>query len=598
MGASTAASVLTADSVGSIQADLEPLQEEPLESPTPSELGRAQVQREVETSFDTSPKLAAPERAPGRLTLEEGTILTQYSDQPEAEITNQVTMVQDEIERKQRERWRDLREPRVSTQDAQVGARDSTPVEVAPARHASSEVTRKMTQGPGAPVLNQPDGMSQERFGHPSAPRLNQVFDRAGKKTRIEIIDLHAMNASKFLPYDDWMKGRRIHESRIVVNVKGATTVAPPKKSRLIIQAFNDKGKSRVRTQSPTVQGASARLMSMIRPLHSVLEVKELNVALKSQTGQPDAGLTHVSLGLDHLSLYVFTDGSFADNSDFTFQIGYVIVLGNETPATFTLRGNVLHWSSTKCKRVTRTVLASELYAMVQGVGMAIPLASTINKIMERLELSPVPIVVCTDDFSLCECLVKLETTDEKHLMINIMSIGESYERKELTEIRWINGKENSADAMAEESRTGALRTLAYNNELQVREKDGWNGSDCWTEGEKRGFFVSLIFVFPFSVFSVYLFYTLLQSFKELSVGVMASSFSSVCRHFGCGPIDLYNRTPRIPFCERSRVHRAFQIRILREGSGQRTWPTEKVKRPSGMLCVQVDDTFYSGTKE
>ena len=70
------------------------------------------------------------------------------------------------------------------------------------------------------------------------------------------------------------------------------------------------------------------------------------------------------------MKIYAFVDASFANNKDLLSQIGYVIVLGNETKTdetTVSLHSNILHWSSTKCKRVTRSVLTSELYVIVAG---------------------------------------------------------------------------------------------------------------------------------------------------------------------------------------------------------------------------------------
>ena len=72
--------------------------------------------------------------------------------------------------------------------------------------------------------------------------------------------------------------------------------------------------------------------------------------------------------------LYVFTDASFANNKDLNSQIGYIIVLANETPINhytdhpaFRIKGNIIYWSSIKCKRITKSVLASEIYKTVYG---------------------------------------------------------------------------------------------------------------------------------------------------------------------------------------------------------------------------------------
>jgi hypothetical protein len=236
---------------------------------------------------------------------------------------------------------------------------------------------------------------------------------------------------------------------------------------------------------------------------------------------------------LDHLKLFVFVDGSFANNKDFSSQIGYVIILANETSMNetsanktsdktsvnetsanktsdktsvnetsanktsnktsvnetsanetsmnetptgtdeFTIKGNLIHYSSTKCKRVTRSVLASEIYGMVGGVNMAIAINTTIKMITDQLGFSHPAITVCMDSYSLYECLVKLGTTKEKRLMIDIMALRQSYERQEIAEIRWINGKDNPADAMTKSMPNKALERFLDSNQSNVR-VEGW----------------------------------------------------------------------------------------------------------------------------
>jgi hypothetical protein len=68
---------------------------------------------------------------------------------------------------------------------------------------------------------------------------------------------------------------------------------------------------------------------------------------------------------------------------------------------------------------------------------------------------------------------VKLGTTKEKRLMIDIMALRQSYERRELTEIRWIKGDDNPADAMTKSNPNKALEKVLDTNELTVR-VEGW----------------------------------------------------------------------------------------------------------------------------
>jgi hypothetical protein len=96
----------------------------------------------------------------------------------------------------------------------------------------------------------------------------------------------------------------------------------------------------------------------------------------------------------------------------------------------------LIHYSSTKSKRVTQSVLALEIYGIVGGVDIAITINTTIKIIAKQLRFPLIPIVVCTNLYLLYECLVKLGTTKEKRLMINIIAIRQLYKQRELIEIR------------------------------------------------------------------------------------------------------------------------------------------------------------------
>lgn len=57
--------------------------------------------------------------------------------------------------------------------------------------------------------------------------------------------------------------------------------------------------------------------------------------------------------------------------------------------------------------------------------------------------------------------------------MIDIMAIRQSYKRRKLYEIRWINSQDNPADAMTKASPNKALETFIDTNQLCVR-IEGW----------------------------------------------------------------------------------------------------------------------------
>ncbi|KAF1974171.1 hypothetical protein BU23DRAFT_579896 [Bimuria novae-zelandiae CBS 107.79] len=167
--------------------------------------------------------------------------------------------------------------------------------------------------------------------------------------------------------------------------------------------------------------------------------------------------LRYIPITLIDAKLMVFVDGSFANNKDLSSQLGFILMLINESidsNNTFIICGNIIHYSLTKCKRITWSVLASEIYGMVNGFDIGIAIATTLQIITERLGLPAVPLVICTDSYSLYECLVKLGTTKEKRLIINIMALRH---------------KDNPADAFTKASLNRALERFINSNKVTVR---------------------------------------------------------------------------------------------------------------------------------
>ncbi|XMA09892.1 hypothetical protein WAI453_002683 [Rhynchosporium graminicola] len=206
-------------------------------------------------------------------------------------------------------------------------------------------------------------------------------------------------------------------------------------------------------------------------------DVRALNKRLQWQIDNLDRGIKYIDLDLSTAKIFVFVDGSFANNKDLSSQLGYLITISNESSIVerdqFIMRGNLIHASSTKSKRVTRSSLASEVYGMVAGVDMAIAINTTITKIMAQLDLPPLPLIVCTDSYSLYECLVKIGTTKEKRLMIDIMALRQSYQRREIMEIRWIDGTNNPADALTKSTPNRSLELFLSTNQLIIG-VEGW----------------------------------------------------------------------------------------------------------------------------
>jgi hypothetical protein len=112
-------------------------------------------------------------------------------------------------------------------------------------------------------------------------------------------------------------------------------------------------------------------------------------------------------------------------------------------------------------------VLTAELYAMINDFDVEIVIKSIIEHIL-KLKNS-LSLILFTDSKSLFDCLVKLETTSEKRLMIDLMCLKQSYERREIAEIRWIDENINLADAMTKSKFCNALIKLIDINIIELK---------------------------------------------------------------------------------------------------------------------------------
>jgi hypothetical protein len=199
-----------------------------------------------------------------------------------------------------------------------------------------------------------------------------------------------------------------------------------------------------IATMSPSQSKVSFDLSLAAQVTNSKEEdVKRLNKRLQWQLDHSIRELNFVRLNFitsslsSFLKLIIFIDVSFA-NVNLHSQIDYVICLIDE------IKANIIHWFFTKCKRVIRSVLTAELYAMTHEFDAASIIKSIIQRILNIFFLS---MILLTDSRSLYDCLVKLEITSEKRLMIDLMCLRQSYERRKITKIRWIDDNSNSVDA-------------------------------------------------------------------------------------------------------------------------------------------------------
>ncbi|KAH9991518.1 hypothetical protein F4779DRAFT_623696 [Xylariaceae sp. FL0662B] len=98
-------------------------------------------------------------------------------------------------------------------------------------------------------------------------------------------------------------------------------------------------------------------------------DIDALNDRIEWQMNNLTRGLRYVPLDLNNTKLFIFTDGSFANNKDLSSQLGFIIVLATEdrSDTNFEIYGNIIHWKQPSLIPQARQGTYTELTATVSG---------------------------------------------------------------------------------------------------------------------------------------------------------------------------------------------------------------------------------------
>lgn len=127
-------------------------------------------------------------------------------------------------------------------------------------------------------------------------------------------------------------------------------------------------------------------------------------------------------------------------------------------------RANIVHHGSGKPKRVTRSGLTSELFAMVNGFEVCSTMRISLNKMFGKI----IPLKIYTDSWTLYDCMTNINRIKERRLLIDLCMLRESYERRKINEVVWIPTQKNNTDAFTKSAPCAALSKLMSTNRLDI----------------------------------------------------------------------------------------------------------------------------------
>lgn len=182
-------------------------------------------------------------------------------------------------------------------------------------------------------------------------------------------------------------------------------------------------------------------------------EFKQLNKFVAYLHGTADGGLKFVRWNMHTAMLVLLMYTSFASSCDLKSQLWLVVFLMDHAG-----NANILHYGSNRCRRVTRSIMASEIHALVLGFSFSFIVESLLEDVTGRRA----PIEANVDSTTVCNVFTKDGRTTEVRQKIYIATLHDSYEKGELARLGWIPGTMNPVDALtkAQVRRTHPLLTL------------------------------------------------------------------------------------------------------------------------------------------
>lgn len=132
-------------------------------------------------------------------------------------------------------------------------------------------------------------------------------------------------------------------------------------------------------------------------------------------------------------------------------QIEYIIAVKNQNENVA-----MIDFTRRKCRRITRSFLASEVMAFTAVFEAALIVNHDLSQIVHR-RLS---LFLMTDSRGLFDMISRISHSSEKRLMIDIAALRGAYRRKEIDSIAHIQGKSNPSNALIKITHSDALNCL------------------------------------------------------------------------------------------------------------------------------------------
>lgn len=212
------------------------------------------------------------------------------------------------------------------------------------------------------------------------------------------------------------------------------------------------------KTSQPQHAYAAARLSQVKPDQATIKDVTMLNKVIRALKLSPMKGILFSKVDMATASIRVYTDAGHNTNPDLTSQLGIFVLVVDKS-----LRCNILHWSSNKCARHTKSMISAETNAFADGYDIGVSFKILFQDMLSR-ELN---FYLFTDCKSIFDIITKYRRTKELQLMYEIADIRRAYESIEICNIAWIRSEYNIADCLTREAKNEILQQVMATGYIQ-----------------------------------------------------------------------------------------------------------------------------------
>lgn len=235
----------------------------------------------------------------------------------------------------------------------------------------------------------------------------------------------------------------------------------------------------------PDICAAVSIFSTITESCHKMQDNINLNKIVKHLKSTCNIKLKYPKLDLSSLRLLVYSDSSFNNREGNKSQLGYIIILADETNNCC-----ILQYSSKKSHRVTRSSMAAETLAFVDAFDNAILTKHDLRRLLNL----DIPIIMLMDSEALFRILTRSRYTTERRLEIDIAAAREAYGSRKISNIAWIHSQDNYADDLTKINGNGSLLQLLQTHKIDhvirqwiIESHSSKISTTCQTSTEKTG---------------------------------------------------------------------------------------------------------------